>query len=318
MRHKNEIRKLFLIFLIMQFTVKAYAEGLDKKEIFESILYNQSNMKRFSIKASYNTSTTIEREEGELSFLCDSFIDVDLERKTLHVRSNFKNFLTSGKEKSFPDAIPFREYYLSNDKLVVFNMAGHEYKWTKDNCTYSHFSEYVPTFWKMIELIRVGGFFNYKIKENLNPSLNDTMDYALAGADKLDPIFPSTFSILFTGFSYTVLNITETNFNGIPCYQLNVKVSEDDLKRYFSENNQAYVYKLPELIINVFASRKTYHFLALQYKLEAKFRGDFFGRESNAHNFDSGEFIYEYTMSPLELPPEVKNAEDCKEISTPK
>lgn len=317
MRHKNEIRKLFLIFLIMGFAVKTYAEGLDKKEIFESILYNQSNMKRVSIKTSHNTSITVEGEEGEIFFLCDSFIDVDLERKTLHVRSNLKDFLTSGKEESFP--IPFREYYLSDDKLVVFNMAGHEYKWTKNNCEWAHFTEYIPTFWKAIELIRLGGFFDYKIKENFNPSLNDTMDYGLAGADKLDPTFPSTFSILFTGFSYTVLNITKTNFNGMPCYQLKIKVSEDDLKRYFSESVQAQVYKLPELIINVFASKETHLLLALQYKLETKSRGYVFGQEEvDFSQFESGEYIYEYPKSSLELPPEVKNAEDCKEISTPK
>jgi hypothetical protein len=301
----------------MGFAVKIYAEGLDKKEIFEKILHNQSNTKRFSIKASRDISFTEEGKEGKMSFLCDSFIDADFEQKTLHVRNNLKNtFLTSGKEESFPIS---REYYLSNDKLVGFNIAGHEYKWAKYNCKYSHFTEYIPTFWKAIELIRVGGFFDYKVKENFNPSLNDTMDHGLAGADKLDPIFPSTFSILFTGLSYNVLNITETNFKGVSCYQLNIKVSEDDLKRYFSENNQAYVYKLPELIINVFASKENHLLLALQYKLEAKFRGELFGQEEvDSNHFESGEYIYEYPESSLELPLEVKNAEDCEKTPSPK
>lgn len=318
MRYKSEIKKLFfifLIFLIMGFAVKAYAESLDKKEIFEKILHNQSDTKRFSIKASRDISFTEEVKEGKMSFLCDSFIDADFEQKTLHIRNNLKNtFLASGKEESFPMT---REYYLSDDKLVIFRTS--ENKWVKYNCKYSYFTKYAPTFWRAIELIREGGFFDYKIKENFNPSLNDTMDYGLAGADKLDPIFPSTFSILFTGFSYTVLDITETNFKDMPCYQLNIKVSENDLKRHFSENDPEYVYKLPELIIKVFASKETYLLLALQYKLEAKFWGELFGLEEvNSNYFENGEYIYEYPESSLELPLEVKNAEDCEKTPSPK
>lgn len=308
---------IFFIFLIVGLVVEVYAESLDKEDVFGKILDNQNNTKRFSIKASRDISFTEEEKQEKMSFLCDSFIDADFEQKTLHVRNNLKNtFLISGKEESFPMS---REYYLSDDMLTGFNIAGHEYKWVKYNCKYSYFAKYIPTFWKAIEMIRAGGFFNYKVKENFNPSLDDTMDYGLAGADKVDPIFPSTFSILFTGFTYTVLNITETNFKGTACYQLNIKVSEDDLKRYFSEYGQSNVTNLPELIVNIFASKETYLLLGLQYKLEARVRGSLMGEGERDYNqFESGEYIYEYPESSLELPLGVKNAEDCEKTSSPK
>jgi len=301
--------KLFFIstiFIIMGIISNAYAENLDKRDIFDRIINNQNNKKRFSIKATVNKTLRVEGESGGMAILGESSIDVDLEHNILHAKNNLKiTFLDkSDKAESFPSSI---EYYLIGNDLVFFH--GSRSKWVKYNCKFCYFDKYAPTYWKAIELIRAGGFFDYKVKHKFNPSLEDMIEHGLAGADKVDPSFPAIYDILFNGFSYTVLDMKEIIFRNMRCYQFNIQVSEEALNRYKGPEDTN-LYKVSMFTVNVVALKDSDLLLALRYKLEAKDREQWFTGDADFNISGNGEFIYDYPQVPLELPIDVKNAED--------
>jgi len=299
-RNKIIIFTLLAIFTMLLFD-KVYPGKLDAKNIFEQIIQNQTSKKRFLIKGILDHSFTIEGEEGGMRFLCESSIDADFNNKTFHIKSNLRQFFLDSKEAPISSS---REYYISDKMLVIFDERYN--RWVKVN----EFITFLPTFLKSMELIRVGGFFDYRVKDAFNPPLDEMLDFGFGGVDKIDPTFPMIFSILFTGFSYTTLDITEFHFNEIPCYQLDIKISEDDIKRYVFGQEDLHVYELPTFVMTLIAAKDKNSILALRYRLEIKGRGPFFSNEVDYNMVNSGEFIYTYPKSSLELPKDVKNAED--------
>lgn len=305
-----------IILCILSQTV--FSKNLEREKIFERFMQSQKTKKRFRAKVELKHG--VPEEIGPLvSSSTEHLLDVDLEQKILYSLRERKSSSFFGQSMEEMLKAPLlkedfgkRELYLLDQMLY--------YKWQRKWTKYPNFSYYASTFWRMMELIQVGGFYDRKTVEGLKPSLDDTIYYPMTFSDHIDEDFGPAFRIFFLGLNYTdISDIGETNLGGAPCYLLKVEIPEDNVRKFleqfavFTDESFGSVIIPPKLIVEVFISKNDYSLLAVQYD-KYKTKGWMQFPEGNEKlDFSVSEKIsFEYPTIPLELPVEVKNA-DIKE-----
>lgn len=286
---------------------------LEKNKIFEKFMERQRTQKRFCVKV--RLVVGIEGATDWLSpyTLTEHLLDVDLEQKVLYSKRERKSpspLDDAYKKRPYAEDVFKREFYLL-DQMLYFKYGG---RWHK----YPRFNKDAPTFWKMMGLIRIGGFYNEEMTAGLKPSVDEIVCYAMGFSDHIDDYFGSAFGIFFLSLNYAdILDIEEGDLDNITCYKFKTIVPESDVRKLlekdfaiFTDETCGPAITPSRLAIEVFISKDDFSLIAARidnYKTKGWIQ-NFTKNEKIDFSVDE-KIIFEYPKIPLEVSADIKNAE---------